>query len=355
MDISSLFKDKAYSFREISDNEEEKNFAKITLNKFLPDFNIKKIDSSVVFDHYDIFSVYNQQNEKFTFKISLDDSENILKKESTFLKNHKSAHIPELVKNCRVKIGDEMSCLLSRVPEGENIRNHGRSIILNQLQEFRDSYTNVFLQTKTNRRSYKGYINSFCDKLNPEKFLNDESINSFKAYTDYDLCVSFIKELKKQIKNSLVYVYEDLNYNCHTGMSLDSIFYGSGGFYYDYLHNVSRGHPLVDFIDILLELGVSSYDDKRLAVHFCEELKIKYDQNIYDSIYQVQLRKKLAELVISYIKEVYLFDSFRYERIFYIADTFSHCYKRFCSIDIFEKNKEFIMKTICEPIFGVKA
>tara|TARA_R100001079_G_scaffold110096_1_gene84536 strand:- start:31 stop:450 length:420 start_codon:yes stop_codon:yes gene_type:complete len=139
VDISSLFKDKAYSFREINDNEEEKNFAQITLNKFLPDFNIKKIDSSVVFDHYDIFSVYNQQNEKFTFKISLDDSENILKKESTFLKNHKSDHIPELVKYGRVKIGDEMSCLLSRVPEGENIRNHGRSIILNKLQEFKSS------------------------------------------------------------------------------------------------------------------------------------------------------------------------------------------------------------------------
>ena len=94
---------------------------------------------------------------------------------------------------------------------------------------------------------------------------------------------------------------------------------------------------------------------KNKNINEYEELKIKYDQNIYNSIYQVQLRKKLAELVISYIKEVYLFDSFRYERIFYIADTFSHCYKRFCSIDIFEKNKEFIMKTICEPIFGVKA
>ncbi len=355
MDISSLFKDKAYSFRDIGDSEEEKNFACITLNKFFPDFSIKKIDILNVFDHYDLFSVYNEDNQKFTLKISLDDFENVLKKESSFLKNNKSTNIPKLVKYGRVKIGDEMSCLLSNVPEGETIRNHGRSIIFNKLEEFKHSYENVFLATKPVRRSYKGYIKSFCSQLDPKIFLSDEAVNSFKEYTDYDLCADFIAEIKKQIKNLLTHVYEDLNYNCHTGMSLDSIFYGSGGFYYDYLHNISRGHPFVDFIDILLELGVSSQDDKRLALHFCDQLNIKYDQNVYNSIYQVQLRKKIAELIVSYIKEVYLYDSFRYERIFYIADVFSHCYKRFCSVDIFEKNKEFIMKTICEPIFGVKA
>ena len=43
------------------------------------------------------------------------------------------------------------------------------------------------------------------------------------------------------------------------------------------------------------------------------------------------------------------------DKIIEIADTFSHLYERFCSIPIFSQNKNFIMKTICEPIFGVKA
>ena len=65
--------------------------------------------------------------------------------------------------------------------------------------------------------------------------------------------------------------------------------------------------------------------------------------------------KKLGELLMAYIKEVYVYNSYRYEKILHTADTFSHCYERFCGIKIFKEKREFILKTICEPIFGVKA
>ena len=67
------------------------------------------------------------------------------------------------------------------------------------------------------------------------------------------------------------------------------------------------------------------------------------------------LRKKLGELITAYIKEVYLYDSYRYEKIMHIADTFSHLYERFVKIPIFKEHRHFIMKTITEPILGVKA
>ena len=355
MDISSLFKGKAYSFREIGDNEDEKKFASTVLQKFNPDLEIESINILGVLDDYDLFSVYNKQNEKFTLKISLDESDKVLKKESSFLRSHKSPYIPEIVNYGKIKVGDDVCCLLSKVPEAESIRNHGRSTVLNSLNSFKESYKNTFFTSKRVPKTYKGSILDFCDTMNPDSFLSKDAINSFKLYTDYNLCLNFLLELKKQIKDRLCHVYEDLKYKCHMGISLDSIFYGSQGFYFDLLHNVSMGHPFVDYIDLLFELGVAKDDDKRICLAFCEDTEVVFDEQIYNSIYEVQIRKKLAELVISYIKEIYLYDSFRYERIFYIADIFSHCYKRFNSIDIFKKNREFIMKTICEPIFGVKA
>ena len=313
MNISSLFKDKAYSFRESSDNEDEKYFASTVLSKFKPDLKLKKINILGVFDNFDLFSVYDELDQKYTLKISLDDSDKVLKRESTFLKSHKHLNVPLILDYGDIEVGEKVTYLFSKVSEAESIRNYGRSVIFHKLDEFQN------------------------------------------AYTDYNLCCQFLEELKLQIQDLSTRVYDDLNNNCHSSLSLDSIFYGPEGFYFDFLHNANLGHPYVDYIDIIMELGVSTDDEKKIFIKICDKMGISFDQYLYDCIFKVQVRKKLAELIISYIREVYLYDSFRYERIFYIADTFSHCYKRFCSIDIFKKNREFIMKTICEPIFGVKA
>ena len=115
------------------------------------------------------------------------------------------------------------------------------------------------------------------------------------------------------------------------------------------------GHPFMDFADFLLEMGVDRELDYQLLAIFCEKGNLRYDKDLFKLIEKLQLRKKLGELLIAYISEVYLYGSYRFEKIFAIASTFSHCYERFCKIEIFLDKKDFIMKTICEPIFGVKA
>ena len=115
------------------------------------------------------------------------------------------------------------------------------------------------------------------------------------------------------------------------------------------------GHPLVDFVDFILDAAVSQRKERQLLNEFCEQGKLENDKGLYDKIYMTVLRKKLGELLIGYIREVYLYDSYRYENIMNIADTFSHLYERFCKIPVFKENRHFIMKTITEPILGVKA
>ena len=79
------------------------------------------------------------------------------------------------------------------------------------------------------------------------------------------------------------------------------------------------GHEYVDLVDIMLELGLKTEDDGRFTDLFCNKLGIGYDNKTYQKFYELQIRKKLAELLISYVKEVYLYDSFRYQKIFFYS------------------------------------
>ena len=355
MHISSLFTDKAYSFEDIGDNEEDKNFASMVLKKLKPNLKFSNIQTEGVYDDYDLFSLFDDEKQKYNLKISLDDSEGILKKESTALKNTKCANIPLFLDYCKVKVGEEVTCLLTKVEDAENIRNFGRSVIFSDIDNFISCYSNVFKDSKRVRRSYNSVLDLSLKNMHFNKFLPDDSIKAFASYTDYELCLEFLSVLRKELTDCKEQVKEHLNHKCHGNLCLEAISYNYNSFYFDFLHNVSMGHEYVDLVDIMLELGLKTEDDGRFTDLFCNKLGIGYDNKTYQKFYELQIRKKLAELLISYIKEVSLYDSFRYQKIFFIADTFSQCYKRFCSIDIFKKNREFIMKTICEPIFGVKA
>jgi hypothetical protein len=57
----------------------------------------------------------------------------------------------------------------------------------------------------------------------------------------------------------------------------------------------------------------------------------------------------------NYLKEVYLYSSERTEMIINISDRFYDSYDRYMSIKYFRDNKEFIFKTLTEPILDQKA
>ncbi len=354
MRISSLFKDKAYSFQERGDPEDDKKFACQVLKKLDAKLEPKNISLLGIYDNFDLFSFYGEENQRMNLKISLSDPEGILKREASSLKNNKCKRIPNFIDYREIKIGETITCLLTQVSPAENIRDYGRSIIFEDFQDFSQAYSEVF-NDKRVRRSYNSVIKKFAEDLDPSVFLPKDIIGAFQSYTNYPLCQRLMKNLEAEILEYADKVKKHFKYKCHASISLDSIFYGYDGFYFDFLSDLCMGHPFIDIVDLMLELGLETKDDDRFLKMVCDSLSISFDKDIFDGIYNLQLRKKLAELVTSYIKEVYLYDSFRYDKLFYIADTFAHSYNRFCSIPVFKENRDFIMKTICEPIFGVKA
>ena len=354
MKLSSLFKEKAYAFSQAGNSEDDCKFAATLLSKTHPDIIFTDISLWSVTDHYDVFMALDNKSRFFKLKISLSDPDGFLKKESVVLRRTDSPSVPILVDYGTIKIGEKVTYLLSRVPAGESIRSHGRSGLINELDLFFKSYW-AFANTHNVKPTYKKIINHFASHLIPENSLGAESLEALKEYSNYDLCVELLSSLRADILTHFKDIHEELNKKCHGGLSLDSIFYYGGGFYFEELHNVCMGHPYIDFCDLLIEMGSPEHNDIVLWRMFCKSGSIPEDRELYEKIYAMCIRKKLADLLISYIKEVYLYDAFRYEEIFHIADSFSHAYPRFREIESFAENKDFIMKTICEPIFGVKA
>jgi hypothetical protein len=352
--ITSLFKNKAYAFPQSGNSEDDCAFAIKALEKIKPNLKVDDILLLGVKDYCDSF-LLNTSQGLFKLKISLSDIDQLLKKEGTALRNmSKCPSVPQLVSQGSIKLGEDIEYILTKVIYGESIRDHGRSDLIERLDSFLECYWEI-PNTKPTKQTYKKVLSRFADRLIPSNFLPEHSLEAVKDHTDYNRCEDLLQTLHADLWRCFGNVEDKLKYKCHANLSIDSIFVGNDSFYFDDLYNVCMGHPVIDFIDLTLEAGIPKSNEISLYRKFCEAGGQKIDDHLFYAFYDLQIRKKLTELLVGYITEVYIYDSYRYEKILFSADTFAHCYEKFCKIDIFKENREFIMKTICEPIFGVKA
>tara|TARA_R110000824_G_scaffold170448_1_gene347839 strand:- start:3609 stop:4676 length:1068 start_codon:yes stop_codon:yes gene_type:complete len=353
--ITSLFKDKAYAFTHAGDPQEDCAFGTKVLEKIKPSFEVSDILLQQVKDHCDVFLIQTSNSGLLKLKTSLSDPHKLLKKEATALRSGEGfSGFPKLIAEGSTQVGEPIDYLLMRVPPAESLREHGRSGIIERIDPFLKHYWN-FTQTRPVKQTYKQVLDRFADELIPANSLPEESLEAVKTYTDYSLCENILLTLHSELLDCFEKAKEELKYKCHGSLSLDAIFLGGSHIYFDDLYNVCMGHPFLDFMDLSFELGIPKEEEMSFFSKFCKAGDFIPNRNLYYTLYDLQLRKKLTDLLTSYIREVYLYDSFRYEKILFIADTFAHCYEKFCQIDLFKENRKFIMKTICEPIFGVKA
>tara|TARA_R100001509_G_scaffold113152_1_gene68521 strand:+ start:5470 stop:6534 length:1065 start_codon:yes stop_codon:yes gene_type:complete len=354
MKLSSLFKGKVYAFPQTKNQEQDLTFASKVIEKVDSKLDVTNISLGEIKDNYDVFTITDINQKKYKLKISLDDSDGILKKEASVIKNTKSKTVPKFKSYGEIKIGENISYLLTIIPSYESVRDYGRSCLMENMDLFFVNYFD-FQCTKSVRPTYKTSLDKFFNNLDPQNYLPKDSLRAFESYTDYPLCREFMKKLKEETYALTKKTHLPYKFKCHGNLCLDNIFFDKKMFYFDSFDSVYMGHPFIDLVDLLLEIGLPEENQYQILSKFCAVGELSEERDYFKCLYEIQLRKKLGDLISNYIKEIYIYDSYRYDNILNIADVFSHCYERFCKIKIFNKNKDFIMKTICEPIFGVKA
>jgi hypothetical protein len=354
MKISSLFKGRAYIVAAEDRPQEDARFMAAIFKKI--DLNILPHEVKLITSHdnYDDYQLKDDKGRRLKIKISFEKDEPFLKRESSNLKIARSPVCGYWLEAGNIKLGDEFSYLLYGFPRSESVREIGRSLLITEAHTLFDCYAR-FQQTKPLKRHYKTIVKEVTEKFNLKKVLSPEEKERVGDYTNYKSLESLVLAFKNDALNLFPNTEPSQRTKCHGALSLDSVFFNGRDFCFDHLCNNSMGHPFVDFIDLILESGLTREHEKDLLPLFCDYINIQFDKRLYHAFYECLLRKKLVELMGAYIYEVYLFKSYRIAKILNIADTFSQCYERFRVIPLFEENRQFILKTLTEPVLGVKA
>ena len=302
------------------------------------------------YDHYEIAL---NDGTCWRLKLSFDNNSPLLKRESTFLSDCNGVAGGKLQHFSEHTLGENIPHLIYQIPTCLGVQDLGLSFFLEEQRLLFGSYFSL-LEKLSPKQYYKSIVQDNFKTLNlSSRIFSPASREAIKSHSSYASFTAFFTKLKKETDKQLSSLV--LKKKCLGGLKPENIFFNNELFFFDPLHNACLHHPFADFVDLILDVGLDEEMERNALKDFCELGLLEEDEHLYESVYNLQLRKKLADLLISYIREVYLYDSYRYEQILYIADNFSHLYERFCKIELFKNNRDFLMKTICEPIFGVKA
>jgi len=314
--------------------------------------NIKLISIN---DEYD---TYKFQYESFSYclKISLDADCESLKREAHCLENINHNIRPSFFNHGCIKIGDDIRYLITSYENAESIFNLGRSYFIENFDNFCEAY---LLMQDSNKVDYtiKDLFKNVFEMADIENYFLEDSLAAIKNYTDLDKLKEFLSNMKNEI---LISYNNDLiteNYICHGNLNYNTIISRNGFFKFINFDRCLVSQCFLDFSQIVIELGIDQNMESLLLERFCKFMNIDYGSNLdlYKKYYAVAIRQKIIEITTEYLKEVYLYASLRKDKIIKLCDRFSQSYDRFSKIPYFNDHKEFLIKTLTEPIFNTKA
>jgi hypothetical protein len=357
MSVSNLFLNKAYILPLKNGAEEsELELVGILLKSLTPSINATNIKFVSTNDDYDIYR-YTHENYDFCIKISLDPDCKKINHESLNIQKINPLIRPQYIKDGTIKIGDNLRYIITSFENAESLKSLGRSQLTENFESFCNSYL-LMQNSESIPYSYKDTLSEYFESADLNNSLTEDAVESIKKYTDFDLIQEILNELKNELLTSYNEIFSEKSFICHGKLNINNIISKNNLFKFINFDNCYSSHCFIDLSELIIELGIPSHAEILMIEKFCDVLKIEFNKHAlknYNICYKISLIKKALELIVSYLKEIYLYSSYRNTKIIDIADKFSQCFDRFMKIDILNENKEFILKTLTEPILNEKA
>lgn len=350
MNSVNLFRDRLfYTSHKKRCSEKEIEFIKSILSKInKPIKSPSNIELLSINDEFDLYK-FDYKKVSFCLKVSLDPECEEIKNEFKNLKNINPKISPFLCESGKIKIGDEISYLLTTFENAESVYSFGSSVILTEFDNFCYSYK-IFQNSKKNKNTYKNHLINFFKK-NDLNSLPEDCINSIKENNDFDKINEFIEILKDELKNLTdTQIYQG-NFLCHGRLTTKNILCRNGLFKFINFSDCFLSHPFIDLADLSVSIGLNQKLEREILIKFCNYFNINFEENkkLYILCSNIAIRKKIINIIFDYFKEIYLFSSLREDKLIYLSSQFSDNYQRFLTIEHFFKNKEFFLRTLTEP------
>jgi hypothetical protein len=356
MSLLNLFENRAYllnSNKEIENEEIE--IINIILSSLKKPMNATDLELISINDDYDTYK-FNFKNSSFCIKISLDGDCASLKNEYESLRKINKLICANLIKYGKIKIGDEISYLITTYENAESVFQLGRSLLINNFDSFCDSYLEL-QKSKPLKNNFKNHFNDIIKMIDIKSYFLEDSLSSILNYTDLEKIYEILNSIKEEINLIYKKIPKCNKYICHGNLNYNNVITRNEVFKFINFDKSFQSHCFLDFSHLMIELGTTYELESHIFKDFCNKMNIEYNEKTldeYKQYYEFSLRAKAAETLVNYLKEVYLYQSLRSDKIIKLCDRFSQGYDRYSTISILDQNKEFIIKTLTEPILGIK-
>jgi hypothetical protein len=346
-----LFNNKAYVLNTPSLQNSTKEFVLTIIDKIYSNLSVESIRLLHNGINYDTYYLKCSDGKFYLLKISFDPENTQLSRESLFLKKLKNFASGKFICLKRVKVGDDILCLLSQFPDCLNLKDVGRDFFLKNAEVFFWTHKALVEKIKP-KRSKSGYLKELFYNKDFSKNFTDKTKSIIEDYTDYTKLEKILTNLLNDLNDTAPNI-KNLK-PCLSNINFDSIYLTDSLFFFDKLEGCCKYDPYLDLCDIILNFSfIDGAKDKILSAY--KSVHKSFDEEKFKSFYDFCVKKKLLESVSDYLTEVYDLRCLRIKQITEIISIFYSNLKNFKKLPVFIDNQDFLLKTITEPVLGVKA
>lgn len=263
------------------------------------------------------------------------------------IENEKSFYGGEKVQHGVSPLG--VAYMVTPAPSRFSLRDQGRHYLFDR--NFGESYLQ-FANRRVSTDTVYEWLDEIFDNSKLSRFLSsdaDESLHRYMGVT-YDSLSLWIDSLRRSMKADKVISGHSF---CHGDLNFDDILVDvrNDKFYPVNLRRSFMGHPAYDLSNMLMNIGVVGHTYQ----NYCKKItkKMGYPQEDWGVCWKLVAKKQLLEIVIAYLKEVYVYASSRPDEIAYLSAKLADLDSVFSEIPEYSENREFILSIVTEPILGL--
>lgn len=304
--------------------------------------------------NYD-FDVYKAQtpNGSYCVKYSLDPDNESLKREFDVIKK-----LTEQISSIAIYYGCELMSEKIHYSifsfEGEEtVKKSGIALLMKDYESFINNFAS-FSETSIKIRNLKSYLKDFFKSIDIDTFPED-SISAIKDYTDIEIIKESIESIKAEILSLCSKDITNEKNLCHGNLKPSNILKTKQTFKFIDLTESYLGHPYLDLCSFCIHCGLEQDQELKLLDKFINLKGLdnrEEELGKYQKCRDIMSRIIFLNILVEYLKEVYVFSSSRPMKILDIINLFAINSKRFFQIPAINKHYEFIYKSILEPVIN---
>lgn len=341
--ISNILKDKLFVFSgpskpSLAENE--------ILELVCLQENLGKIQKSLTIgngEDYDSYKVETPDGN-FLIKISLD-GERILKKESDVLKSlEKTKLAPKPISCGKISYGDSLDFSVSSFEPLESCENLGKSIILFNgealVSKLREVHKLPIVADSLEETIRQKFEKTAFDGEEYSKLLKTNSPN-------FQLLNEELSLAKKQIQDSFRPEF-DGNSLCHGFLKPTNVLLGARDLKVINWQHSFIANPMIELADLRMAFDFDDSFEYKMFCAYNESDKYSWEEYLQARNFWASI--KLVDYIFSYVREVYLFQSLRQDKMLEIFSSFCRNFRFFDHIPAFKKHKEEIVGLFSQPM-----